>query len=167
MILFPVKTAMMQSSSNRRFIHAGDIHIATKPTEIVTVLGSCVAVCLYDGFRGISGMNHYLLPLWKDHDLKTPRYGDISIEHLIENMLSNGAKLSSLEAKLFGGANMSEITQEQMMVGKKNIMVANAMLERYRIPIVAQDIGGNKGRRISMQSQTGKVLLRYVQRGEI
>lgn len=167
MILFPVKTAMMQSSSNRRFIHAGDVHIATKPTEIVTVLGSCVAVCLYDGFRGISGMNHYLLPLWKDHDLKTPRYGDISIEHLIENMLSNGAKLSSLEAKLFGGANMSEITQEQMMVGKKNIMVANAMLERYRIPIVAQDIGGNKGRRISMQSQTGKVLLRYVQRGEI
>lgn len=166
-MLFPVKTATMQSSSNRRFIHAGDVHIATKPTEIVTVLGSCVAVCLYDGFRGISGMNHYLLPLWKDHDLKTPRYGDISIEHLIENMLSNGAKLSSLEAKLFGGANMSEITQEQMMVGKKNIMVANAMLERYRIPIVAQDIGGNKGRRISMQSQTGKVLLRYVQRGEI
>lgn len=167
MTLFLIKTVTMQSSSNRRFIHAGDIHIATQPTEIVTVLGSCVAVCLYDALRGISGMNHYLLPLWRDHDLKTPRYGDISIEHLVANMLSQGAKLSSIEAKLFGGANMSEITQEHMMVGKKNIMVANAILEKYKIPVVAQDIGGNKGRRISMQSQTGKVLLRYVQRGQI
>ena len=156
----------MQLSSNRRFIHAGDIHVAAEETEIVTVLGSCIAVCLYDTLKGIGGMNHYLLPLWRDHDLKTPRYGDISIEQLIDNMLSQGAHISMIEAKLFGGAQMHEVTQEHMMVGKKNIVIAKAILEKYNIPIVAQDVGGTSGRRISMKSHTGKVKMRYTQRSE-
>ena len=156
----------MHSSSDRRFIHAGDIHVADEEIEIVTVLGSCIAVCLYDTLRKIGGMNHYLLPLWRDHDLKTPRYGDIAIEQLIENMLSQGASLSTIEAKIFGGAQMHEVTQEHMMVGKKNIMIATAVLEKYNIPIVAQDVGGINGRRIAMQSQTGKIKMKYTQRSE-
>lgn len=156
----------MYTSSNRRFIHSGDIHVAREETEIVTVLGSCIAVCLYDSFRNIGGMNHYLLPLWKDHDLKTPRYGDIAVEQLIENMLMQGSNIATLEAKIFGGAQMHEVTHDHMMVGKKNIMVANAVLQKYNIPIVAQDVGGLKGRRISMQSHTGKVKVKYTQRGE-
>ena len=157
----------MLSNSSRRFIHAGDIHVADDDTEIVTVLGSCIAVCLYDAINRISGMNHYLLPLWKDHDLKTPRYGDIAIEQLVESMLASGSKISTIEAKIFGGAQMHDVTHEHMMVGKKNIMIANAVLQKYRIPIVAQDTGGANGRRISMQSSTGKVKMRYTQRSDI
>jgi chemotaxis protein CheD len=81
-------------------------------------------------------------------------------------MLSSGSKLSNIEAKIFGGAQMHEVTQEYMMVGKKNILIANAMLQKYRIPIVAQDIGGTTGRRISMDSVTGKVKMKYTQRSD-
>ena len=53
----------------RKFIHVGEIFVGIRPTEIVTVLGSCVGVCLYDRVEMIGAMNHYLLPLWNGNGL--------------------------------------------------------------------------------------------------
>ena len=48
-----------------------------------------------------------------------------------------------------------------MMIGKKNILIAKEMLKEYNIPITAEDTGGNRGRRIMMRSDTGKIYVRY------
>jgi len=53
-----------------------------------------------------------------------------------------------------------------MMIGRKNILIAKEILRDYKIPIVAQDVGGEKGRRIMMRSDTGKVFLKYTKNGE-
>lgn len=145
----------------RKFIHAGEIFIAIKPTEIATVLGSCIAVCLFDSKKEVGSMNHYLLPLWNGNGLQTPKYGNISIEKMIENMLNIGCDKMDLQAKVFGGANIHTTTQENMMIGKKNILVAKEILNNHRIKIVAEDTGGSVGRRILMHSDTGKVMLKY------
>ncbi len=148
-----------------KFIHVGEIHVGVKPTEISTILGSCIAVCLYDKVEQISGMNHYLVPLWNENGLQSPKYGNISIPKLIENMLNIGCKINNIEAKIFGGGNVIEVKQEEMMIGRKNILIAKEILQEYGIPITAQDVGGTRGRRILMRSDTGKVFLKYT-RGE-
>jgi chemotaxis protein CheD len=150
----------------RKFIHVGEINIGARPTEISTILGSCIAVCLYDSVQCIGGMNHYLVPLWNEHGLQTPKYGNISIPRLIESMLNVGCEIENMEAKIFGGGNVIDVSSEDMMVGRKNILIAKEILKEYHIPITASDVGGDKGRRIMMRSDTGKVFLKYIQKGE-
>ncbi|MFZ2888986.1 chemotaxis protein CheD [Sulfuricurvum sp.] len=148
------------------FIHVGQIHVDHAPSAISTVLGSCVSVCLYDGELGIGGMNHYLLPFWNGNGLQTPKFGNISIPKLIEAMIEKGSSRQSIQAKLFGGASMNISGSEGMMIGEKNIIVARQILEEYKIPIIAEDIGGQNGRKIQFNLEQGKVLLKYASRND-
>ncbi|MCX6077505.1 MAG: chemotaxis protein CheD [Campylobacterales bacterium] len=151
----------------KKFIHVGEFYIGVRPTEISTILGSCVSVCIYDKAEMIGGMNHYLVPLWNGNGLQSPKYGNIAIHRLVEGMLNIGCKLNNMEAKIFGGANVIDtIAQENMMVGRKNIIIAKEILNEYKIPIIAQDVGGGQGRRILMVSDSGKILLKYIKESE-
>ncbi|WP_294966563.1 chemotaxis protein CheD [Sulfurimonas sp.] len=150
----------------RKFIHVGEIHIGARATEISTILGSCISVCLYDSVTQMGGMNHYLVPLWNENGLQSPKYGNISIPRLIESMVNIGCEVHNMEAKLFGGGNVIDVSSEDMMIGRKNILIAKEILREYGIPIVAQDVGGDKGRRIMMRSDTGKIFLKYIKNGE-
>jgi chemotaxis protein CheD len=143
------------------FIHVGQIHIDNAPMAISTVLGSCVSVCLYDNRLGIGGMNHYLLPFWNGNGLQTPKFGNIAIPKLIESMMAKGSSTKTLEAKIFGGASMNIGASEAMMIGQKNILVAREILKEYAITIVAEDVGGQNGRKIQFDLERGKVLLKY------
>lgn len=149
------------------FIHVGQIHIDESPQAISTVLGSCVAVCLYDTKLGIGGMNHYLLPFWNGNGLQSPKFGNISIPKMIEQMLARGSTPKNLEAKVFGGASMNINGSQTMMIGEKNVLVAHEILTEYRIPIVAQDVGGLNGRKIQFNLERGKVLMKYATRSEL
>ncbi len=145
----------------KKYIHAGQLYIGVNPTEITTVLGSCVAVCLVDQIKNIAGMNHYLMPLWNGEGLKSLKYGNVSINKLIEDMIAAGSNKRHIVAKIFGGASPNQVTHESLMIGKKNIMVCENILEEHRISIVAKDIGGIRGRRIALNSVTGKITLKY------
>ena len=147
----------------RKFIHVGEIFVGIKPTEIVTVLGSCVGVCLYDKVEMIGGMNHYLLPLWNGNGLECQKYGNIAIPKLIENMENIGCLRRNMEAKIFGGANIHRANSEGQLIGQKNILIAKEILRECGIPLKVEDIGGNNGRRIMMISDSNRVILKYVQ----
>lgn len=148
------------------FIHVGQIHVAQIPTEISTVLGSCVAVCLFDRFRMVGGMNHYLLPMWNGNGLQTPKFGNVSIPRMINSMLDMGCSIQNMEAKIFGGAEINIVSSNELMVGKRNVLTAEDILAEYKIPIIAKDIGGTSGRRILMYSDTSRVLLKYSAKGQ-
>ena len=81
---------------SKKFIHVGEIFVGAKPTEISTVLGSCISVCLYDKVEQVGGMNHYLVPLWNENGLQSPKFGNISIPRLIESMLNVGCNISNI-----------------------------------------------------------------------
>jgi len=149
------------------FIHVGQIHVDSAPSAISTVLGSCIAVCLYDSRLGIGGMNHYLLPFWNGNGLQSPKFGNISIPKLIESMMAKGSTSRTIEAKIFGGASMNIGASEAMMIGQKNILVAKEILKEYNITIVAEDVGGQNGRKIQFDLERGKVLLKYTSRSTI
>lgn len=156
---------MIQGCST--FIHVGQIHVDTSPSAISTVLGSCVAVCLYDTALGLGGMNHYLLPFWNGNGLQSPKFGNIAIPKLIEAMVDAGSSIHRMEAKIFGGASMNIGASEAMMIGQKNILVAREILREYRISIVAEDVGGQNGRKIQLNLERGKVQLKYTTRSDL
>jgi chemotaxis protein CheD len=148
-----------EETTNKHFLYPGTIFAEPREYLISTVLGSCVAVCLWDHQLRRGGMNHMMLPLWNGEGLATPKYGNIAMEKLLFKVLSIGCRRENLIAKVFGGANVSGTGMEVFMIGDRNIMLAIEMLEEFRIPVVARDVGGRVGRKIIMNSETGVVLV--------
>ena len=132
---------------------AGDLSVASTPTRLETVLGSCVAICLYDRTREISGMNHYLLP----DGGATLKHGDWSTAKLINGMKKAGCKQKNLTAKVFGGACMMGTEFSNQSIGELNIQMAKKVLGKWHIPIVVEQTGGQKGVRIILESWSGVV----------
>ncbi|MBN1969047.1 MAG: chemotaxis protein CheD [Candidatus Delongbacteria bacterium] len=128
------------------------------PIEVSTILGSCVAICLYDPVSKILGMNHYLLPFWNGDGLKSLKYGNISNEALVSKFLAKGIPAERVIAKIFGGAS---INIEGLDIGKNNILIAREILRNYKIKVIAEDVGGYLGRKIIMSNIDGAIYLKY------
>jgi len=85
------------------FLPPGAICCPAEPAVVSTILGSCVAVCLWDGRRQLGGMNHFLLPRCGQSQ-PSPRYGDVAVSRLLAALERLGCRPADLRAKLFGGA---------------------------------------------------------------
>ena len=143
-----------------RYLFPAEIFVSSEPTMVSTVLGSCVAVCLWDSRCAIGGMNHYLLPLWNGDGLATPKYGNIAIRQLVEKVVAKGGERRNMQAKIFGGAAMWSNTAGLFAIGLRNIELAQQQLQELQIPLVASDVGGALSRKIFFNTGDGSVLLR-------
>jgi chemotaxis protein CheD len=128
---------------------------------ICTLLGSCVAVCLFDPKLKLAGMNHFLLPsrtTKQDDDTDVILNGDYSMEVLVNSMLSKGARKDRLIAKAFGGGTI--VTSIQMAIGQRNAEFAREWLDREGIPLVASDFGGAWSRKVIFTPINGDAFCR-------
>ena len=105
------------------YLYPSAIFISRKPFYITTILGSCIAVCLWDKKLKFGGMNHFMLPFWNGQGLASPKYGNIAIEKLIEKMLIDGSNKKNLIAKVFGGGEILSNQSELFTIGKRNIEI--------------------------------------------
>jgi chemotaxis protein CheD len=149
-------------------VSPGDFKITTSPNEVIsTLLGSCVAACIRCTKTGYGGLNHFLLPSTRGRgvtdDSQAMRYGDYAMEVLIGAILRSGGCRSSLEAKIFGGANMY-ITESVKPVGRSNIQFVLDFIKSENIALVAEDIGGTVGRKIFFHPASGKVKVQKLQK---
>jgi len=148
--------------NQQHFLYPSTLFVSNTPSVVTTILGSCVAVCLYDPVLKIGGINHYMLPLWNGEGLASPKYGNIAIEKLVEKMYQQGSKKANLVAKVFGGGEVIETTIKQFNIGERNIKIALEMLEMYKIPIIAQSVGGKLGRKIQYSTSSGEVKHKFI-----
>jgi chemotaxis protein CheD len=140
------------------FLHPGRIFVSPEPSTVRMVLGSCVAVCLWDPSRRTGGANHFLLP-YQGSD--SAEFGDVAIQQLIEKLLGMGCTTAGLMAKLFGGSCVLEgLQSKETHVGARNISLARKLLASQGIPIVAEDVGGQRGRRVIFQTDDGSAWVR-------
>lgn len=150
-----------ESGTRRFFLPAGQLYATDEATDIITVLGSCVSVCLYDSEKGVGGANHFMLP--GASATPNPRYATNAFDLLLAQLLSLGARRNRIEAKVFGGASMLRLgTEATRDLGSRNIEAARCRLEEERIPVVSEDVGGNRGRKLVFSTGDGTVLLRQV-----
>ncbi len=141
----------------------GQFKVSAGPrVELSTVLGSCVASCLYDPVAELGGMNHFLLsepPASHARGEVDVHYGVYLMEMLINEMLSYGARKDRLRAHLYGGANIRAGMQR---IGTANAEFAQGFLLRERIELVKQDLGGTGARRVDFRPASGLVRCRTV-----
>lgn len=149
-------------------IMAGEYHVGFGERLIETVLGSCVAVCLWDQTNGIGGMNHFMLP-GEDTSLEnvSGRYGLYSMELLINDMMHRGSRRSLLAAKVFGAASVMSCVAKERSVSAANERFVRQLLNNEGIPIACADLGGESGRRIAFFLDTGKVKVRRLGQTEV
>ncbi|NOZ45782.1 MAG: chemotaxis protein CheD [Chlorobi bacterium] len=149
---------------DNHFLYPSTLYIKDKPTIIKTVLGSCVAVCLWDKVNYIGGMNHYMLPFWNGKGLASPKYGNIAINKLIENMITLGCNKYNIIAKVFGGGEVIDTEIANFKIGERNKIIAFEILKNEKIAIIAESTGGKLGRKIEYNSYTGEVRMKYIKK---
>lgn len=149
------------------FLYPGLIFAQKEACTVTTVLGSCIAVCLWDPVANIGGINHYMLPLWNGEGLPSPKYGNIAIKKLIEKMQALGCRKENLKAKVFGGGAVMQTSGGLLNVGERNIMLAEDLLADEKIPIISKDLGGDYGRKIIFCTSSGTVLMKKIRQSMI
>ncbi len=145
-------------------IHIGEYHACSEPAIIHTLLGSCVAVCLFDPVHRIGGMNHILLPGKADMSCfdVSARYGINAMELLINRMMALSSRYDCIVAKVFGGGNVISSFSGKNIIGGKNTDFVLEFLQREGIPVLSKDVGGTEARKIYFHTDTGEVLLKRI-----
>jgi len=136
-----------------------DYVVTDEPVALVTLLGSCVAACLYDPLPGLGGMNHFMLPGGHGDDGKPARYGVNAMELLINGLLKRGANRRRLQAKVFGGGNVLSGFHSDP-IGTRNARFVLDYLGAEGIPVLAQDLGDNQARKVGFFPRTGRSLVK-------
>jgi chemotaxis protein CheD len=141
----------------RIILNIGELAVSREPASLETILGSCVAVCLWDEQRHIGGLNHYLLPSEQSGTAKSTIYGGTSINTLVEQMVHIGADISRLQAYIFGGGAVITALDGLFNIGDENILIAQERLREYGIPIIGAHVRNNSGIRVVLKTTTGDI----------
>ncbi len=137
-----------------RHIAQGEYAIIDPDHEsITTILGSCVATCLFDPVARLGGMNHFLLPQCTGTSIQAASFGVNAMELLINSLIKEGAQRLRLKAKVFGGARMISGLSD---IGRQNGIFVLDFLKREEIECVGQSLGGTQARRVEFWPRDGR-----------
>lgn len=143
----------------------GQWAVAEAPTPIRTLLGSCVGVVLYDRPSRLGGLAHIVLPSARGAIDHPGKYADTAIPALVaefERRLGPRAR-TRLTAKLAGGASMFQVdapADSTLNIGRRNQEAIESILDALKIPILARDLGGTAGRRLTLDTVSGIVAIK-------
>lgn len=151
------------------YLQPGEIYWGDADTRIKTLLGSCVALCLWHPEKNIGGMSHSLLPsrgyqsAEGDSEEKTARYIDESIEIFLDEIKKHGTKPSDYHVKFFGGGDMFKNVWKKNgpSVGERNIEMAKDLISKHGFQLKAEHVGGEGHRNIIFDLWSGDVWLKH------
>lgn len=141
--------------------------ITKDPGRLITLgLGSCVGVSLYDPGSKIGGLLHLMLPdsTQFSNVTKPAKFADLGIPLLVQELQKKGSSGRLLQAKLVGGAQMFSGLDNSLVlnIGQRNVEKARSVLKALGIKILAEEVGGNKGRTMILDTADGKVTVRML-----
>ena len=147
-----------------------DLNVVLDPGAIMTIgLGSCIGIALYDKTTKVAGLAHIMLPDSTQFKSNTNpmKFADLAIPMLIEKMEKQGCNKRNIVAKIAGGASMFNFSDKSIIsdIGKRNSDAVKKALKEESIRIIAEEIGGNKGRTMILKASDGSVILKVVGQG--
>ncbi len=128
------------------YVHPGRLALSTEGASLVTVVGSGLALCLWDPIHNVGGMAHFLLPD-AGGGPKASRYGDVAMKTLVDDLVKAGASATSLRARLYGGS-APPIGSASGHIGDRNVAQALAFVREQKITVVERGTGGTGARKI-------------------
>ena len=156
---------------NKITVGISDLKVAKGDDVLVTyALGSCVGICLLDPITKVGGLSHIMLPnsSLAPETQNQMKFADTAVLMLVEQMVAAGAQKFRLKAKIAGGAQMfSSISDSSLSnIGPRNVEAVKTILQKLRIPIIAEDTGKNYGRTVYFCPQDGIMRVTSVNKGE-
>lgn len=144
------------------YLHPGAVYVSEESCVITTILATCVAVCLWDPKLGIGGANHFLMPYWQGmgDGEGSPRFGATACTLLLDALVRAGVSPRRLRAKVFGGRR--GLNAHNGDLGARNAELALRILGERRIPVDANDTGGDRSRKLRFQTHDGVALVAYL-----
>ena len=141
----------------KHYLIPGKVFVTREATSISTIVGSGIAVCLWDGEAGVGGANNYLLP--KDSESESnAKFGNHANRQLLQDMVAFGAHVSRIQAKIFGGSEPpTTFSSSSETLGHRNVKSALQFLSATGIRLIDQQTGGDKGRKIIFHTYDGFV----------
>jgi chemotaxis protein CheD len=128
-----------------------------EPSIISTVLGSSVAVALWDQKNKYGGMASYLYPFTKVKETATSQYGNVAIRYMFMMLMQEGVRQKDLKAQIFGGAESEAV--DVARIARENVRMARNILKRLKIEIVSEDTGGSMGRKIIYNTMKNEAIV--------
>jgi chemotaxis protein CheD len=135
----------------------GEYFVTSDDLVVMTVLGSCIAACIWDPRVRVGGMNHFMLP--DGGNDSSGRYGSYAMELLINEMIKLGARRETMQAKVFGGGQVMH-TFTTMNVGERNTAFVLDYLQTERIAVVSKDVLDIYPRKVCYFPATGKAMVK-------
>lgn len=135
----------------------GEYYVTSDDMMIMTVLGSCIAACIWDPKVRVGGMNHFMLP--EGAGDTSGRYGSYAMELLINEMIKLGARRESMQAKVFGGGQVMH-SFTSMNVGERNTAFVLEYLQTERIAVISKDVLDIYPRKVCYFPATGKAMVK-------
>jgi len=151
------------------FLKPAEFYIATAPTAIITVLGSCVAVTMYSRRAGIAAMCHAVLPVCAELECRPrlcpskAKYLTCILPEMIRAFRDKKVPLAEIEIGVFGGASMFSMKRGaglEQTVGWRNVQAGLELLEAMGMKVSVRHLGGTVGRKIRFETGTGRILVR-------
>ena len=141
----------------RHYLIPGKIFAAAQPFAISTILGSSVALCLWDSAHFIGGANHFMLPDGPEDSESATRYANVANPALLQRMLDLGAEPKTLEARIFGGS-LPAVTFKTGgdCLGDRNVQAVTNFLNMNGIRLVQSEVGGTRGRKLVFHTDDGR-----------
>ncbi len=150
-------------------VNMGELKIGRQEDILAAYgVGSCIIVACYQRNNMTAGMLHGILPEKPGtKGTNDNKYLNTGIENLVKAMMKEGLSINGLEAKIFGGAKMFDMTSDTAAIGERNIKMAKMMLDKKGIKIAAEDTGSNYGRTIEFRVNDKSATIRSFQKGTI
>lgn len=141
------------------------------PQKLCTIgLGSCIGFCVFDPVAKVGGLLHIMLPSSKitQEAFNPAKFADTGIPLIIKKILELGAVQERLEFKIAGGAQMF-MTEGQnnsiLNVGERNVEAVEAICYQNNFKINARSVGGNAGKTITLDLNTGELEVKTLSEG--
>lgn len=141
-----------------RMVRMGELAISNTQGDVLTSLGlgSCIGLAVVDRRAGAAGLAHIVLPGGGE---ALPKFADTAVPALLDGLLELGASRLFMQAYLVGGASMFGGVSA-LDVGARNAAAVREQLAARRVPVVAEEVGGSKGRTIRVDVGSGAVSVR-------
>lgn len=151
----------------RRKVGIAEYEVTTNGAVLTTSgLGSCIGVALHDEERGVAGLVHVMLPVAEEvADGNAAKFADAGTELLIEEVITAGAEPASVRAKIAGGSDMLDFSEDGDGIGERNAQVVRDTLAAHDVPVVAADVGGDHGRSLRLEPDTGDLVVKSANHG--
>lgn len=156
-----MNSSLKKQSQREIFLHPGEFHFSPGQERIGTLLGSCIAICLWHPILHIGGMCHFVLPshLQQGVHALNGRYGVDAMEMFRASVAKHQTELKQYRASIYGGANVvsSLVKKDEDTVGERNAALAMELLMANKVAIGIVDVGESWPRRISFDVSNGEV----------